>query len=164
MRALQACLRTLASLRRLPGSERRAYLEAWWALLECRLRLRFPGPLRGHHLLERALAPGDGVQDAAASQGDPHSCGELARLFRRAHTDQLCAAACLPRSLALLRFLSRHGVAARLELGLRRQAGGLHGHRGLQGHAWVVHGGRPVNDSASFVGGFRPLQRAGPGC
>ncbi len=163
MRALRTSLRTLASLGRLRGSERRLYLEAWWTLLACRVRLRFAGPLRGRGLLTRALARAHGPEADRRSRGAHPSCGELARLFRRAHTDQLCAAGCLPRSVALLRFLVRHGVAARLELGLRRQEGGLQGQGSLQGHAWVVHDDRPVNDSPSFVGGFRPLERGTPG-
>jgi hypothetical protein len=149
-RAVRGCGRTISSLAHLRGEERRLYLAAWWTLLACRLRLRFPELLNGRRLLAGAFT------GRGASRRSLHSIGRLAAVFRRAHRDQLVASSCLPRSVALLRFLARNGVAARLELGLRRDTAGL------TGHAWVVHDGEPVNDSSAFVGRYVRLLRAEP--
>ena len=147
-RVVSGCVRTLSSLARLPRPERALYARAWWMLLVCRLRLRFPRLLRGQRLVSCALA------QEPRQRCSPHSVAGLALLFRRAQKDQIVASPCLPRSVALLLFLLRHGVRARLELGLRRDA------TGLTGHAWVVHEGEPVNDSSAFVGSYVKLLRA----
>jgi hypothetical protein len=149
-RVVRGCARTLTSLAQLPRAERGLYARAWWTLLVCRLRLRFPRLLRGQRLVSSALTEQPGHRRSQ------HSIGRLAAEFRRAHRDQLVASSCLPRSVALLSFLRRNGVPARLELGLRRDTAGL------TGHAWVVHDGEPVNDSSAFIGRYVKLLRAEP--
>ncbi len=146
-RVLRGCGRTVVSVARLKRGERRLYLAAWWALFACRLRLRFPDLLRGRQLVRDALL------NRAAGRPAPQSTGNLVELFRRARVDQIVACPCLPRSVALLRFLESHGVPAELALGLRREQAGL------AGHAWVVQDGQPVNDCPSFVGTFVRLLR-----
>jgi hypothetical protein len=149
-RVLRGCGRTTVSVARLKGDERRLYLAAWWTLLTCRLRLRFPGLLRGRQLVRSALLR------RGAGRRSPLSTRKLADLFHRARADQLVACPCLPRSVALVRFLGSNGVPAELALGLRREE------VGLAGHAWVMQDGRPVNDSPSFVGRYVRLLRAEP--
>ena len=61
-------------------------------------------------------------------------------IFRLAARTHVFNPACLPRSLALQRFLAQHGVASDLRLGMRR------GPQGFEGHAWVEHLGVPFDD------------------
>lgn len=58
---------------------------------------------------------------------------------------------CLPRSLALYRFLRSVGVPAEHCIGVQRFP--------FEAHAWVEAGGRVVHDSRDFVGGYAELAR-----
>jgi hypothetical protein len=149
-RVLRGCGRTVVSAARLKRDERWLYLSAWWTLFACRLRLRFPDLLRGRRLVRSALL------SRGAGRCPPQSTRKLVELFRRARADQILACPCLPRSVALVRFLESNGVPAELALGLRREQAGL------AGHAWVMQDGQPVNDSPSFVGRFVRLLRSDP--
>ncbi len=145
-RVAAGAVRTLRTLAALRGVARRRYLAAWWALLACRLRLRFPRWLAGKALLERALAdrrpPGPCAPSAAALQS-----------FRQALSDHPLDFSCCPRALALWRFLDGQGCATRLEMGLRRDAAGL------SGHIWVMHGDQIVADSPELISTLRVLRR-----
>jgi hypothetical protein len=123
-------------------------VRAWIEILACRARLRMPRILRTEAFLRREIAGGT----AAANGGPPLE--RLLEAFERALRAQPGTPACLPRSLALRRFLAHHGHAARLALGLRR-AGGR-----LQGHAWVEAGGAILTRDEAFARAFVPL-RAG---
>ena len=150
-RAVRGCGRTIRSLAHLRGEERRLYLAAWWTLLACRLRLRFSG------------AP---ARAAAARQQPSRSRPRAAAPRIRSAGSRPCSVALTGISSSPLRVSPgrspscasshRNGVAARLELGLRRDTAGL------TGHAWVVHDGEPVNDSSAFVGRYVKLLRAEP--
>jgi hypothetical protein len=61
------------------------------------------------------------------------------RTLRALPTDDRC----LIRSLVLLRLLHRRGIAGRLVVGVRDDAG-------FGAHAWVEHEGRPVLPAAGF--------------
>lgn len=58
-------------------------------------------------------------------------------------------AACLVRSLVLIRILSGHGVQGTLKIGVRK---GLPSQ--LDAHAWVEFDGIPVNDHLNVAGDF----------
>lgn len=120
--------------------------EAWAEILACRARLRLPRLLAAEPFLRREL-----VQE----QPDARSTGSLDPLlsaFGRALRAQPGAPGCLPRSLALRRFLSRHGQGAHLRLGLRKVAGRI------GGHAWVEAKGTIVSGDAPFVRSFLRLE------
>ena len=123
--------------------------EAWVEILACRARLRLPRLLRAESFLRRALT-GDPVAPRRAL-----TLGPLLAAFDTALRAQPGVPGCLPRSLALRRFLGRHGHAARLGLGLRRAEGRL------RGHAWVEAQGAILTRDERFVRTFHPLETAG---
>ena len=57
---------------------------------------------------------------------------------------------CLQRSLLAYRFLGAAGARPSLVVGMRREAGQVHG------HAWVTVDGEPAGESAAWVGQFSP--------
>jgi hypothetical protein len=130
-------------------SGRKAFLaaDAWVEILACRARLRLPRVLGAEQFLRRELAQG-GAESPAVEP-----LGRLLSAFERALKAQPGIPGCLPRSLALRRFLTRHGQGSRLELGLRKAAGRM------QGHAWVEAEGAVVSGDAPFVRSFHRLQR-----
>lgn len=122
--------------------------EAWAEMLACRARLRFPRLLGTEAWLRREL------HGEAAGRSGEGSADVLLEAFRRALGASPDAASCLPRSLALRRYLARHGQPSRLGLGLKRE------HGRLRGHAWVEIDGRVVSGEAAFVGSFSRLETA----
>jgi hypothetical protein len=118
--------------------------EAWVEILVCRARLRLPRLLGAECFLRRELA--EEPHERSASQ----PLASLVDAFRIAHRVQP-GAGCLPRSLALRRFLTRHGQRSHLELGLRKAESRL------RGHAWVEAGGTVVSGDALFVRSFVQL-------
>lgn len=123
--------------------------EAWAEIQACRARLRFPRLLHAEAWLRREL--GEGEKKTAASSKRTDS---LLEAFHRARGASPTVASCLPRALALRRYLARHGQPSRLGLGLKR-AGGR-----LQGHAWVEVAGEVVTGEADFVRSFVRLETA----
>jgi hypothetical protein len=138
--------RTLCRVFSLPREERRNYLLAWWTLLECRLRLRCRRILRGRRLVMRAL-------DGRENNGDNQSETRLIETFELAVADHLYRPNCLPRALALWRYLERNGCAARVEMGMTRDS------LGLMGHIWLARRGRVVGSSEEHAATFRRLMR-----
>jgi Transglutaminase-like superfamily len=126
-------------------------VDAWVEILACRARLRLPRLLAREPFLRREL-----TQEPQYSESTG-SLDQLVRAFGRALRAQPGAPGCLPRSLALRRFLARHGHTSRLGLGLRKVAGLL------DGHAWVESGGTIVSGEAPFVRSFSRLKIAGEG-
>lgn len=120
--------------------------EAWVEIVACRARLRLPRMLRAETFLRRELVTEPKPTDRSASRD------ALLAAFERALRAQPRTPGCLPRSLALRRFLTRHGHAARLALGLRKQAGVL------DGHAWVEADGAIVTRDQPFVRQFLILE------
>jgi hypothetical protein len=120
--------------------------DAWVEIVACRARLRLPGLLGAEPFLRRELAEGS----RGPSESEPME--RLLSAFRRALRSQPGASGCLARSLALRRFLGRHGYSTRLELGLRKTEGRL------RGHAWVEARGSVVSGDAAFVRSFVRLE------
>ena len=83
------------------------------------------------------------------------SPAELQRLFARVAGWPLWRVSCLPRSLALARFLELHGVGAQVCLGFERRAGRL------AGHAWVEHDCAVIGDAPEFSARFARLRPLG---
>jgi hypothetical protein len=90
------------------------------------------------------------LEQTASATVEP--MGQLLGAFARALKAQPGVPGCLPRSLALRRFLARHGQRGRVEMGLRKVAGRMHG------HAWVEANGAIVSGDASFVRSFSRLE------
>ncbi len=125
---------------------------AWVEIFACRARLRLPRLLRTEPFLRRELTATAGE----ASRG--RELEDLLAAFDRALRLQPGVPLCLPRSLALRRFLARYGHEGQVVLGLRR----TNGRR--DGHAWVEAGGAVVTRDVDFTRMFLPLRggSAGP--
>ena len=121
---------------------------AWIEIAHCRARLRLPRFLDAEHFLRQEL-----LREPLESQPS-ESLDRLLVAFRRALSAQPGALGCLPRSLAMRRFLARHGHDSRLGLGLRRTSGRI------AGHAWVEARGEILSGDAPFVRSFARLQVA----
>jgi hypothetical protein len=122
-------------------------VEAWVEILACRARLGLPRLLAGEPFLRREL-----TQQPASESRPSGSVAPLLTAFWTALRAQPGVPGCLPRSLALRRFLARHGQGGRLELGLRK----LEGRMG--GHAWVEAGGTILSGDGPFVRSFVRLE------
>lgn len=139
---------SLGTLVTLPAGDRSAFASAWWALLSCRLRLRFPRALAARPLLADELRREAQTPRRAGSL--PR--GRLVSLFNRAVRHQILAVPCLPRALALKRFLRRYGVDSRLRIGMKKEE------QGLVGHAWLECEGRVLNDRDELIQTFVPFR------
>jgi hypothetical protein len=126
-------------LRRLPSSERILFLQAWRDLAASRLRVGV-----GH-------VDWTEVMTARPEASPTTSPDRLVGLFVAACQSLPFGVSCLPKSLALQRFLSRQGVAARLRLGARKIGGEW------SGHVWVEREGRLVGDRLELVRQFVPF-------
>lgn len=140
--------RAVAALRRLPSRHRLPFARCWWALLSTRLRLRIGGFVASGPLLRQGLAGRYGPRRTDLSEA------ELLAVFHAAMGAQVVAVPCLARSLALVDLLGRHGLPARIEIGMRKAE------RGLEGHAWVEREGRVMGETAAFVRSFVRFTRA----
>jgi hypothetical protein len=94
---------------------------------------------RPRHWL-RARADGTDAQDR---------CIALARRFAEAHLYLPGLARCLPRSLALIDFLQRHGATAQLIFGVRTHP--------FEAHCWVQSGDVILNDTVSRASWYTPI-------
>jgi hypothetical protein len=122
-------------------------LRAWWSLL-CTVGL----------LANRGF---EHTYGRYARMAAPAADGDTAELLARAERAFLIAENffvmrsaprdCLPRSLALYRFLRSVGVPAEHRIGVTRYP--------FEAHAWVRSGDRLVLDSPDFVRGFAELAR-----
>jgi len=126
---------------------------AWLALLATTRALArhgFPDTYRRYGHLPR---PAPGGPAPGAEPPDQRSARAL-RAFSRAENFFLMRSAprdCLPRSLALYRFLLSVGVPAEHCIGVRRFP--------FEAHAWVECRGRVVHDSRGYTDGFTELSR-----
>lgn len=126
---------------------RRAWTaRAWWSLLVTSRSLRrhgFPATFETYSRLPR---PGTEI--------DPKDARGAERAFVRAESlfqSRSSPRDCLPRSLALYRFLLSVGVPADHCIGVRRHP--------FEAHAWVESGGRVLADSPATVDRFAELAR-----
>jgi hypothetical protein len=122
-------------------------LRAWWALAATATALQrsgFASVWRAYaRLPQRASAP---IDDAALARAE--------RAFLRAENFFALKAApkdCLPRSLALYRFLASIGFAPEHCIGVMRYH--------FEAHAWVRCGDRLVLDAPEFVARYAVLAR-----
>lgn len=94
-----------------------------------------------------AIAPRQTVQISDSRALNPAALGRLVNIAARYGPIR---AACLVRSLVLIRILSGRGVNGTLQIGVRK--GGVSSP--LDAHAWVEYDGIPVNDHLNVAGDF----------
>lgn len=135
--------RAREKLRELSRVERLTYVQAWWELLAAALKHRFWSRLSTPALEELGARGGP--------MGPAPETRHLS-LFEQATFTQPMGVPCLPRALALKRFLRRHGTGARLRLGMKKTP------EGWTGHAWLEHEGRVIGDREDFVRTFVPFR------
>lgn len=137
-------LRVLASLA--PG-ERRLFARAYALLVleVLRRRTRRPG--------SRWLPDSESLAPVATGPApDPRRL----ELFALAERTLVVTPTCLPRALALGRYLADNGCRTQLVLGVRR------GPSGIEGHAWRQWGSR-VLQGGEHASRFRRFERFPPG-
>jgi hypothetical protein len=125
---------------RLPSSDRMLLLQAWRSLFASRIRVRWGRVDWAEAVLESPHGPP--APDVA----------RLVALFDAARDTLPVGATCLPRALALRRFLAQNGVGTRLRLGARKVG------REWSGHVWVERKGRIVGDRPELVRAFVPFR------
>jgi hypothetical protein len=122
-------------------------LRAWWSLLCTVGLLANRGFEHTYGRYARLAAPAAGADTAAllARAERAFLTAENFFMMRSAPRD------CLPRSLALYRFLRSVGLPAEHRIGVTRYP--------FEAHAWVQTGDRLILDSSDFVRGFAELAR-----
>jgi hypothetical protein len=128
--------------RSLPFAEKWLTIQALCALPLVWLSLRLFGFGRTTQRLQHTVAP------SPTDTISPAQCVAVVQRAARLLPGQFT---CLPRSLTLAWLLQRHGHAAIVRLGVRRE------NALLQAHAWVEIDGVPVGDSAEFIAQFQPF-------
>jgi hypothetical protein len=123
---------------------------AWWSLAATARRLArrgFPETYRAYAALRKPHA-----------RPDPRALGRAQRAFTRAENAFVLRSSlrdkprdCLPRSLALYRFLLARGIAADHVIGVTMYP--------FTAHAWVECGGEAVCDSTEAVRAYTPIAR-----
>lgn len=119
---------------------------AVWALVLPLLKRVVPLP----RLVQLMVVPPKGAdRDAARDTARERRIVALSRLLYA----PLVRAdiGCLQRSLLAYRFLGAAGARPSLVVGMRREAGEMHG------HAWVTVDGEPAGEPAAWVGQFSPV-------
>lgn len=126
-------------------------LRAWLALLATSRSISRRGFSDTYRRYARLPCPAPAGEDAgalAARAREAFSRAENFFVLRAAPRD------CLPRSLALFRFLRSVGVPAEHCIGVQRFP--------FEAHAWVECGGSVVHDSPSFTGSYTEIARLRP--
>ncbi len=134
-----------AAWRRLPGPERRAFLDFVWLIPAMRVGLRLAGFKRYYRSLDRRIGHGAVPPDTA------ERIASALRALRRARRYAPYRGNCLSQSLALWWRLGRAGVPTELCFGTR-VVGGV-----FLAHAWLEHEGRVLNDMPDVRTRFAPL-------
>lgn len=116
---------------------------AWKELLVARLQVS----LRLYSRVFGATGDRDGSRPGIAD------VERLVAVFDQAVATCPLGATCLPRSVALLRYLRRHGVTSRLHLGARKAA------NHWSGHAWVERNGQILGDREERVRMFTAFRQ-----
>ena len=154
LRIARAAERRWRAFAAIPPDDRKPFAWAWWILLWCRLRLRFPALLRGRRLVQVELTRQSALSTAPPAQAEE---ARLVAIFNLAAANHLTHFSCLPRALALKAFLGRHGIPSHLRLGVRKD-GSL-----LEAHAWLEQSGSVLNDRETHVRLYHALDcEAGP--
>lgn len=129
---------------------RRAFLtlRAWWSLLATTRSLARHGFAQTYEAYARLPAPDPAAPRSAAA------VERSARAFARAEHFFVIRSApkdCLPRSLALYRFMLAAGIPVQHCIGVVRYP--------FEAHAWVEHERRPLFDTEEFVRSYAELAR-----
>ena len=99
-------------------------------------------------------AGGQRAQGAVAMGGDVEKARQVARLQASAERHLFFRPSCLEHSLVMRWMLARHGVAANLRFGGRKEESRF------EAHAWVEVGGVALDELSGEQGNFVPFDAA----
>lgn len=134
-------MRKIVHFLRLPSSQRRTILVAWWYLLAFWIELRTrPYP----KVASRAAIP--------LGKKSRVDIDTLAWCVGAAAGTHMVFVRCLERSLTLQRLLRRQGVHAQLRIGVRSTEGSI------EAHAWIEVEGRPIAEPEEIGRSFAALE------
>ncbi|MCM8812186.1 MAG: lasso peptide biosynthesis B2 protein [Candidatus Omnitrophica bacterium] len=134
--------RKIKTVRSWRAGQRRLFIEACLSFWKARFFLF----TYGSRFVERFVSDG---RDGRLEPDCP--VPELIRAFRTAQRNQPLRPTCLVSAIAERIFLERHGVSARVRIGVRKEGKGIHA------HAWCVVMGRSDGGEMQFA----PLEMAG---
>ncbi len=140
---MKANIRTALSL---PSRDWLTLTRAWFLLLLVDLGLRVL-PFRR---VQRACMQKN-VRQAPRPDAVESTISTTDRLVNMAARHHLYSMSCLRRALVLLCLLRREGIAAELQIGVRKE------HGGLAAHAWAEHAGRPIGQPWNVALYYFPL-------
>ena len=134
----------------LSGYERGVALEAGGGLLSTWVGLRLAGFRRWRNVLAWPTPPPNTTaRQADASQREAAEL--IARMAAAAARDFFFATNCLEQSLVLWWLLRRHGIAAELRIGARKEF------ERFEAHAWVEVDSAVLNDTSAVHQHFVPF-------
>ena len=93
-----------------------------------------------------------GLEAPAPARHDAAEARRLARITRAVALRWPLESRCLQRSLVLCWMLRRRGLGGRMQIGVRRTAGGV------SAHAWVIDDGAIINDDEAHCSTFAVLE------
>jgi hypothetical protein len=138
--------RKLRSARRLSASDWRVLARAWYLLLLADVGLRVL-PFRR---VQRGVPPAADVL-VGPSEEIAATLRRLRQLVDMAARNHLYPMTCLRRALVLQRMLAQRGIATKLEIGVRKEAGAL------AAHAWLEYDGQPIGQPEAIAARYAPL-------
>lgn len=149
-------LHTLRRFLKLNNWERGIVLGAAAGLVATRVGLRVMGFRRWEKVLGRPAPVGErrAGLGAMAMDAEMDRARQVARLQASAERHLFFRPSCLEHSLVLRWMLARHGVAASLRFGGRKEESRF------EAHAWVEVGGVALDELSGAQGNFVPFDAA----
>ena len=121
--------------------------QSWWGLLLVDLGLRL---LPFQRLQRLAAVPAPSEPAPQFAEASSILTGRLHRLVSIAANHHLYPMTCLRQALVLQRILAQRGIAAQLEIGVRKDAGIF------AAHAWLEYRGQPIGPPQAVIS-YAPL-------
>ncbi len=122
---------------------------AWVLLLLVDVGLR--SRMMSFRRLQKILAPKSLTMDKSQPEVARGTIRRLRRWVDTAARYHLYPMTCLRRSLVLQRLLGKQGIAAELQIGVRKED------ENLNAHAWLEYHGQPIGESESILEHYLPL-------
>jgi len=122
---------------------------AWVLLILVDVGLR--SRIMSFRRLQKILAPKSRTLDKSQPEDAWGAIRRLRRWVDIAARYHLYPMTCLRRSLVLQRLLGQQGIAADLQIGVRKKE------ENLDAHAWLEYHGQPIGESEYITGYFAPL-------
>ena len=126
---------------------------AWVLLLLVEVGLR--SRMMSFRRMQKILAPKSRTLDKSQPEDAWGTIRRLQRWVDIAARYHLYPMTCLRRSLVLQRLLGQQGIAANLQIGVRKEE------ENLDAHAWLEYHGLPIGERESIAEQYAPLTALG---